>query len=111
MARARKVCSAPHCPELQPCPVHGRKPWEGSTRRDNLRKRSGSRQQKLRRFVLARDENTCHVCGHEFPDDQLVADHVIPLAEGGEDHVDNLAPCCLEDHRKKTAEEARRGRS
>lgn len=106
MARAAKACSDPHCPNVQPCPQHGHKPWEGSTRR--TRTVSGSRQQKRSRFVLYRDEGICHICGEPGADE---ADHVIPLAEGGEDHVDNMKaihakPC----HEAKTQAEAARAR-
>jgi 5-methylcytosine-specific restriction protein A len=109
MARAAKVCTDPSCPNLQPCPVHERRPWAGSRRRERLRIRSGSRQQKLRTFVLHRDDFTCHRCGQRFEEDQLVNDHLIPLAEGGADDVENMAPICLSCDREKTAEEARRG--
>lgn len=96
------------CPE----PGHAPAPWQGSTRRAGLRTRSGSRQQKLRRFVLHRDGNRCHVCGKVKPDEELVNDHVIPIAEGGADDVTNMAPCCISPcHTEKTAEEARRGRT
>lgn len=106
MPRAAKACSDPHCPNAQPCPVHAPKPWATSDRRH--RTVSGSRQQKRARFVLHRDDGVCHVCGKPGADE---ADHVIPLAEGGEDHVDNMRaihskPC----HAAKTQEEARRAR-
>lgn len=116
MSRARKACPEPNCAELQPCPLHERKPWQDSTRRSRLRSGSGHRQQKLRQFVLHRDDHRCHVCGQEFPPELLVNDHVIPLAEGGADDVTNMAPCCTglgsnRCHDDKTADEAKRGRA
>lgn len=111
MARAAKVCSQPHCAELQPCAEHQRKPWEGSTRRSRLRTRSGSRQQKLRLYVLDRDDHTCHVCGQWYLPHLLVNDHVIPVTEGGADATDNMAACCLDCHATKTQEEATRARN
>ena len=30
-------------------------------------------------------------------------DHIIPLAMGGEDKIDNLQPLCVADHKRKTA--------
>lgn len=58
MPRARKSCSHPHCPQLQPCPEHQRKPWEGSKRRKTLPPGWG----KLRRQIILRDPicTECH---------------------------------------------------
>jgi 5-methylcytosine-specific restriction protein A len=109
--RAAKACSSPGCPNLQPCVDHERKPWESSRRRENLRNRSGSRQQKLRQFVLHRDEYRCHICGEQHLAAELVNDHVIPLSEGGADDIENMAACCIPCHDAKTQEEARRART
>jgi 5-methylcytosine-specific restriction protein A len=106
--RAKKICSNPYCSNIQPCPDHERKPWEGSKRseRTNL---SGSRQQKRAKYVLEKHDTICHVCGHPGSNQ---ADHVIPLAEGGADTTTNMRP--IHDvpcHRDKTAAEAARARS
>lgn len=106
MGRAAKICSSPGCPQLQPCPTHKQEAWAGSTRRTKTG--SGSRQQKRARFVLRRDAGICHICGQPGADE---ADHVIPVSEGGEPGVDNMAavhskPC----HAKKTQAEAARAR-
>lgn len=107
LPRAPKDCSDPSCTNTKPCPIHD-KPWAGSSRRDRLRSRSGGRQQKLSRFVIARDEGRCHVCGDYGADE---TDHVVPLAEGGPDDVSNMKaihskPC----HVEKTQREAQRAR-
>lgn len=65
---------------------------------------------------MHRDDFTCHVCGKQYSAEQLVNDHVLPVAEGGADDVTNMAPCCTGPstsgcHEAKTAEEARRGRN
>lgn len=105
MARAPKIC--PSCSNVQPCPTHTPKPWQGSTR--HTRTVSGSRQQKRARFVMQRDEAICHVCGAHAADE---VDHVVPLAEGGPDTVDNMAPIHRTPcHRAKTQAEALRGRT
>jgi 5-methylcytosine-specific restriction endonuclease McrA len=56
-----------------------------------------------------RDEGQCHVCGEYGANE---ADHVVPLSEGGEDHIDNMkaihsTPC----HERKTQAEAQRART
>jgi 5-methylcytosine-specific restriction enzyme A len=87
------------------CPTHRRKAWEGSNRRE--RTRSGWSQQRRARYILRRDEGRCHRCGRPGA---TIADHVIALAEGGADDVDNMAPICVSCNRQKVAEEAARGR-
>ena len=107
MARAPKICNEPGCPNLQPCPLHKKEPWQGSTRRSRTRV-SGSREQKRNRMVMRKYFAICHVCGE--PDaDQI--DHVIPLAEDGPDTIDNLRPIHSKPcHQDKTQAEARRAR-
>jgi 5-methylcytosine-specific restriction endonuclease McrA len=106
VTRARKICSAPDCFELQPCPDHERKPWSGSRRSE--RTISGSRQQRRAAAVMSMHEGICHVCG--FPGSDEV-DHVIHLGEGGDDTMDNLRPIHSEPcHRLKTQDEAQRAR-
>lgn len=58
---------------------------------------------------MERDDAICHVCGLGGADQ---VDHVIPLAEGGGDGMDNRRPIHSEPcHREKTAREAQRGRT
>ena len=104
--RAPKVCSNPTCPHSQPCPDHGRKPWQGSKRKDRA-KLSGYKQQKRAKYVLRTHDTVCHVCGYPGATE---ADHVIPLAEGGPDTLGNMRPIHHDCHVAKTAEEAQRGR-
>lgn len=107
--RARKICARPHCFELAPCPDH-RKPWakKPGTEPDRLR---GRKATKRRRYVLKRDEFTCHLCGQVRLAADLVADHVIPLSQGGPDTTENLKACCLDCHQVKSLEEAKAGRT
>ena len=106
--RAPKVCADPLCPHSQPCPIHHRKPWQRPA--DKPQRLTGRRATKRREYVLRRDGLTCQVCGEVRLADEMVADHEIPLAEGGPDAVSNLRAVCRECHSEKTAEEARRGR-
>ena len=50
--------------------------------------RGGTRRAgELRRFVLARDNYVCWLCGLPGADS---ADHVVPRAQGGDDRLTNL---------------------
>lgn len=107
MTRAAKICSIPECAQLQPCSVHAKKPWAGSRRRE--RTMSGSRQQRRAQAVMRLHDGICHVCGHPGSDE---VDHVVSLAEGGADTMDNLRPIhAVPCHVVKTAAEAARARS
>jgi 5-methylcytosine-specific restriction endonuclease McrA len=106
VSRARKICSEPDCPELQPCPTHARKPWESSRRRDHTV--SGWEQQRRAQRVMRRHDGICHVCGRPGSDQ---VDHVIPLEHGGPDTEDNLRPIHTKPcHDEKTRREAQQGR-
>lgn len=95
MTRAAKICSAPDCPNLQPCPDHAKVPWADSTRRSRL----PPGWEKLRRYVLQRDP-ICKVCDDAL---SVIADHIIP----GDDHrPENLQGICKRCHDAKTQAEA-----
>jgi predicted HicB family RNase H-like nuclease len=56
---------------------------------------------RLRTEVLERDNYTCQMCGfsagQKYQDGEVVrleADHILPLAEGGQTTVDNLQTLC-----------------
>lgn len=105
--RAARPCTVHGCPQLQPCPVHARKPWATSKRADRLDGRSGWDRQAERRRILRRHKGICHVCGQPGSD---TVDHVIPLAEGGQDIPGNLAPIhSTPCHRDKSEAEKRAG--
>lgn len=109
VTRAAKICNSPGCIELQPCPLHPKIAWAGSTRRGNPSNRRLTEDPKIKRAVLAQHRNICHWC-HRPGADQI--DHVISLAEGGRDVLANLAPIhSTPCHERKTQEEAARGRA
>ncbi len=56
---------------------------------------------KLRFEVFKRDNFTCRYCGRKTPQVVLEIDHVVPVAEGGEDSLDNLVTSCWECNRGK----------
>ena len=99
MPRARKACSEPNCPNLQPCETHRRRPWEGSTRRSRLPKD----WEKRRRYILNRDP-ICKGCDNAL---SVEVDHVV----SGDDHsYENLQGLCARCHREKTQREAAQSR-
>lgn len=60
---------------------------------------------KLRFDVFKRDSFKCVYCGAvPGPDVLLEVDHVQPVAEGGENEIDNLVTACLTCNRGKGAE-------
>lgn len=57
--------------------------------------------QKLRFEVFKRDSFTCQYCGSKAPDVVLEADHIKPIAEGGDDEITNLITSCFDCNRGK----------
>jgi hypothetical protein len=52
---------------------------------------------KRTRFeVFKRDSFTCQYCNRKPPDVMLEIDHVIPVAGGGSDRIDNLITACFD---------------
>lgn len=103
--RAPKLCSEPGCTgdaaqKSGRCEEHAEAAWVRSTRTTS---KAWSTQ---RRRTLQRDRRRCLFCGRAA----TVVDHRRPLAWGGTDDLDNLQTMCPEDHKVKTAEEARLGR-
>lgn len=51
---------------------------------------------KLRYTVFSRDNFTCVYCGRGVPEVVLQVDHILPVAEGGTNDIDNLVTACAE---------------
>lgn len=115
---APKRCSQPGCNVLvrgsSRCDVHKVEAGSFADRRRGSRHERGygSAWDKLRLEVLRRDAGVCqphleqgvvHAGSH--------VDHRKAKAEGGTDDPANLWCVCVDFHRAKTAQEARRGRS
>lgn len=58
---------------------------------------------RLRFEVFRRDSFTCRYCGRKTPQVILEVDHVIPVAEGGGDELENLVTSCWECNNGKGA--------
>lgn len=66
---------------------------------------------RLRREAIRVLGYECARCGVDGRDVHLELDHVIPVAEGGEDTIDNAQWLCNPCHKPKTQAEAKRGRA
>lgn len=66
---------------------------EGYGRSAGPRPRSGVTP-RIRFAVLERDRFRCRYCGATAEDARLVIDHILPVAVGGSDDMDNLATAC-----------------
>lgn len=63
-------------------------------------------QNQNRRDVFKRDNNICKTCNKQFPNNQLIADHIIPIALGGEEfELNNIQTLCLDCNKIKTAQD------
>lgn len=58
---------------------------------------------RLRFEILRRDNNACRYCGATAPDVELVVDHVLPVALGGQTVAENLAAACKDCNSGKTS--------
>ena len=109
-------CPAPRCPNLIQgsgyCAQHGgeRKAWRSVLAPPPERLR-GRANQARRLRVFARNPLCvpCEALGRVTL--ATIADHAIPLAEGGRDDEGNLRGICPSCHREKTVEESKRGRN
>lgn len=56
-----------------------------------------------RTMVLERDNYTCQMCGRTRYDGvKLEVDHIIPVAKGGSDNINNLQTLCFDCNRGKS---------
>jgi 5-methylcytosine-specific restriction enzyme A len=70
-----------------------------------MKRRSISQRERLLIFNQAR--GICHICGGKIGvGEAWDVEHVVPLAQGGEDGGDNIRPAHVKCHRAKTAKDA-----
>lgn len=99
MPRAPRICATAGCTNTQPCATHARIPWHGS--------HSRGFPTAVRNYILQRDQ-LCRHCGQRPP---TVADHIVPVAEGGSHDPDlNGQGLCDPCDAVKTSQDAARGR-
>lgn len=65
----------------------------------------------LRARAVREYGNQCARCEADGDEVRLELDHVVPVAEGGADTLDNAQLLCVSCHQPKTQAEAARGRA
>ena len=87
------------------CGAHAREAWGGASRREGTttERGYGARHRRRRASELAA-EPWCYVCGMR---PAVAIDHVVPLAQGGDDTDENRMPICRSCHSAKTQWETR----
>lgn len=81
-------------------------PWTSANNRT-----STPQWKKLRRQAIHLFGNECAKCGADGNETRLELDHITPVSEGGDDHLDNTQLLCPRCHKPKTQAEATRGRA
>lgn len=62
---------------------------------------------KVRAALFLEHKGQCHICGGLIhPGQAWEVEHVIPLAQGGDDEPQNMRPAHAKCHRVKTADDA-----
>jgi 5-methylcytosine-specific restriction enzyme A len=112
----KRPCAEPRCPALVRsgrCEQHargqGRAHGWATAHGRNVERLRGRALQRARAALFAQ-EPLCRQCReHGRVTIATIRDHVVPLAQGGTDAPENLAPICAACHQAKTAAETRRG--
>jgi 5-methylcytosine-specific restriction enzyme A len=119
---AKRPCLASGCPRFAEvrgrCLTHatphdvatrGQSGWSQRPSDPEGQRLRGRANQERRRQLFAR-EPLCRACATSGRvTTATVADHVVPLAEGGRDEMPNLEPLCADCHQVKTQAESARG--
>jgi hypothetical protein len=66
------------------------------------RERRAALKQGIRWQVLKRDGYTCQACGAKAPKVKLEVDHIVAVAQGGGDELENLHALCVACNRGKS---------
>ncbi|WP_045761675.1 HNH endonuclease [Xanthomonas albilineans] len=115
--KAPTPCRHPGCRKLVSdgsgyCADHQRDKVGWHKDRRNAHQRGyGAKWQKLRAFVMQRDQGLCQPCkqsGRLTP--AVAVDHIVPKSQGGTDHPNNCQAICHRCHVLKTAQESHQGR-
>lgn len=80
--------------------------WKGGlsvifVRKQRLRENGGSHTNGEWETLKAQYNHTCPCCKKKEPEIKLSQDHIIPLAKGGSDNIENIQPLCRSCNAKK----------
>jgi 5-methylcytosine-specific restriction endonuclease McrA len=76
--------------------------WNAN-RRANKMQAEGKYTTRAWEALKAMYNYTCLCCGRQEPEITLEPDHVVPIAKGGTNTIDNIQPLCLSCNRRKGA--------
>lgn len=110
--RAARPCRSPACPELSRdgsgyCEAHAALAMPASRKGSRHERGYGSAWEKLRSYVLHRDNGLCQPCkraGRLTRASEV--DHMVPKVQGGTDATDNLQAICEACHLAKSRGES-----
>ena len=109
--KPKHPCNHPGCHKLTTerfCEDHKQKPW---AKNSELKRRFKGRHLQRERKRLFEEHPLCVEClKRGLARAATRRDHIIPLAEGGEDTRENTQALCDECHDRKSRAEAIRGR-
>jgi 5-methylcytosine-specific restriction protein A len=102
----KRPCRTRTCPHFQPCPVHG---IRGQDPRQSSWVRGYDRRHRhWRTMVLNQDQHLCRLCRQTgLLTLATVADHITPLAQGGDWSLENGQALCASCHGAKSRGEHR----
>lgn len=111
MPRAPKLCADKDCialvhPPLRYCPEHTNR-WKHSPRTVGAKRCSTTEWKQQRIKCLQRDERKCQIRGPRCTVLATEVDHVIAVAFGGSDGLENLQAACHNCHATKSGREGR----
>ena len=96
-------CGALGEPGQSRCPEHAR----GKERQRKAVRGKTPVANRLSRTLRNLPAERCRACELVFPPRFLNVDHVVAIADGGSDSLDNLQILCKDCHRAKTSNEAK----
>jgi 5-methylcytosine-specific restriction endonuclease McrA len=110
----RRICGWPGCTEFavtgrSRCFGHGGSAWARQPPERQAHYGSGTYQ--LNRKIAIRGEPRCHWGLEGCTGRSTEADHLVSLAAGGDDSLDNLVGACASCNRKRGADEGRATRA
>jgi 5-methylcytosine-specific restriction endonuclease McrA len=88
----RDRCIQDAVPGRSRCADHGGKPWSGKVRDRQYNYNSG--EYKRNREIVLRQEPSCHWGFPGCRGRSTTADHLVSLAEGGSNNLENLVGSC-----------------